>query len=485
MNLNRLVSELKAEEVIGETNIKITGIQYDSRKVVKGNVFVAINGFKVDGHDYIEHALDNGAIAIVVEKDVSISHDAVIIKVKDTRKALAKLSSEFYGNPSKKIELIGVTGTNGKTSITYIIDSILKMNNKKNGIIGTVGSFVDGTHIDTKNTTPESLELQRIFSKLVKADAYSCVMEVSSHSLELSRVENCDFNVGIFTNLTKEHLDYHQSIENYYNAKKKLFYMTSKCNIINIDDKYGRKLIKEISTLDTPLLTYGIEYESDIYATDIVYSATGVIFSLNTPKGNIKVNMNIPGKFTIYNGLAAASCAYAYGIDLNDIKLGLEQIKGVKGRFEVIPTDKDFTVIIDFAHTADALEKILNVIDDFSEGRKIIVFGAGGDRDISKRAPMGEVAGTHCDLCIVTSDNPRTEDPQQIIDHIIEGIKKVNGDYIAIVDRKEAIEYAIKNSKPKDIILLAGKGHESYIIIGDTTFPFDERKIVLEALKTL
>lgn len=485
MNLDKLILELDVEDVIGVTNVKVNGIQYDSRKVKKNNIFVAIDGFKVDGHDYIENALDNGAIAVILEKDVNINSNVAIIKVKDSRKALAKLSSAFYDNPSRKIELIGVTGTNGKTSVTYIIDSILRASNKKTGIIGTVGTYVNGIHINTKNTTPESLELQQIFSQLVKAGTDCCVMEVSSHSLNLSRVDYCDFKVGIFTNLTKEHLDYHNNMENYYNAKKKLFYKTSKCNIINIDDDYGRELIKEISTLNTPLYTYGIKYESDIFATDIQYSATGVSFNLNTPKGNININMNIPGVFTVYNSLAAASCAYVYGVDLKDIKLGLEQIKGVKGRFEVIPTNRDFTVIIDYAHTADALEKVLKAIDDFAEGRKVIVFGAGGDRDISKRAPMGEVAGSYCDLCIVTSDNPRTENPQKIINDVVAGINKSNGKYITFIDRKEAIEYAIKNSKPKDIILLAGKGHETYTIIGDKTLPFDEKNIVLDILKDL
>lgn len=486
MKLNELIFDLEAEKIIGQTDIDITGIAYDSRKIDKGNVFIAIEGFKADGHKFIDEAIKRGAKAIIVQKNViDSSEEATLIKVKDTRQALAKISSEFYDNPSNKFNLIGVTGTNGKTSITYIVESIFRACGKKTGIIGTIGSRIDGEHIETKNTTPESLELQQVFAHMLDSKIDSCVMEVSSHSLELSRVAYCNFHVGIFTNITKDHLDYHKTFENYYNAKKKLFHMTRKCNIINIDDEYGKKLVEELSELETPLLTYGIECKADIWATDINFKATGVSFKLHTPKESIDVNMNIPGIFTVYNGLAAASCAYVYGVDLKTIKEGLEQIKGVKGRFEVIPTDKDFTVIIDFAHTADALEKVLCVIDQFAEGRKIVVFGAGGDRDISRRAPMGEVAGRHCDLCIVTSDNPRTEEPKKIIDDIIKGVEKVNGNYIAIVDRKEAIEYAIKNSRPKDIILLAGKGHETYTIIGDKVLPFDESKIVKEALKTI
>lgn len=485
MELNKLIFNLDAEVISGQTDIDVTGISYDSRNINRGDVFVAIEGYKVDGHDYINDALKKEAKAIIVQRDVLFDTEATLIKVKDTRQALAKMSSEFFNSPSSKFDLIGVTGTNGKTSTTYIAESIFRAGNRKTGIIGTIGSQINGEHIETKNTTPESLELQQVFDQMLKSGIDSCIMEVSSHSLELSRVAYCNFDVGVFTNITKDHLDYHKTIENYFNAKKKLFYMTSKYNIINIDDEYGKKLIEELSKLNTPLLAYGIEKKADIYATDIIFMATGVNFRLHTPKGSISVNMNIPGAFTVYNALAAVSCAYVYDIALEDIKKGLEQIKGVKGRFEVIPTNRDFTVIIDFAHTADALEKVLCVIDQFAEGRKIAVFGAGGDRDITRRAPMGEVAGRHCDLCIVTSDNPRTEEPQKIIDDIVEGVKKVNGNYITIVNRKEAIEYAIKNSRPKDIILLAGKGHETYTIIGEKVLPFDESKIVKEALELL
>lgn len=483
MKLNKLIFDLEVEAVKGKTDIEVNEIAYDSRKVNKGDVFVAIEGFKVDGHEFIGEAIEKGASTIIVQNDVEYESEIPLIKVKNARQALAKISSIFYNNPSEKFNLIGITGTNGKTSITYIMESIFQVGGKKTGIIGTIGSQVDDKHIETKNTTPESLELQQVFDQMLKSGVDNCVMEVSSHSLELSRVAYCNFEVGVFTNITKDHLDYHKTFENYFNAKKKLFYMTKRCNIVNIDDEHGKTLVDELSKINTPLLTYGVEHEADVYASDLQFKATGVSFKLHTPKGSIDVNMNIPGIFTVYNGLAAATCAYVYDISLNDIKKGLEQIKGVKGRFEVIPNKKDFTVIIDFAHTADALEKVLCVIDQFAEGRKIAVFGAGGDRDISRRAPMGEVAGKHCDLCIVTSDNPRTEDPQKIIDDIIEGVKKVNGNYIAIVDRREAIEYAIKNSKPNDIILLAGKGHETYTIIGDKILPFDESEIVREALK--
>lgn len=485
MRLSIIISGLDIEAVSGHTDIDITGIAYDSRAVKEGNVFVAIEGYKADGHGYINEAIKNGAKAIIVQRDVFVNSDLAIIKVKDTRKALAKVSSGFYNNPSEKFYLIGITGTNGKTSTSYIIESIFRASGKKIGVVGTIGCQINGKYIKTKNTTPESLELQQLFNEIIKSNIENCVMEVSSHSLELSRVDNTDFDVGIFTNITKEHLDYHKTFENYYNAKKKLFFMTNKYNIINIDDEYGKLLIDELSRVNIPLLTYGIESKADVYATDLCFKATGVSYKLHIFNNATDINMKIPGIFTVYNCLAAAACAHVYGIDISHIKEGLEKVEGVKGRFELVPTNQDFTVIIDFAHTADALEKVLSAISQFSEGRKIIVFGAGGDRDRTKRAPMGEVAGRYCDFCIVTSDNPRTEEPQKIIDDIIEGVKKVNGNYISIVDRKEAIEYAIKNSKPKDIILLAGKGHETYTIIGDKVLNFDEREIVKEALKKL
>lgn len=485
MRLGVLISGLDIESVSGHTDIDVTGIAYDSRTVKEGNVFVAIEGYKVDGHNYINEAIVNGAKAIIVQRDVFINSELTIIKVRDSRKALAKISSEFYNNPSKKFYLIGITGTNGKTSTSYIIESIFSSSGKKIGVVGTIGCQVNGKYIKTKNTTPESLELQQLFNEIIKSNVENCVMEVSSHSLELSRIDYSDFDVGIFTNITKDHLDYHKTFENYFNAKKKLFYMTKKYNIINIDDEYGKLLVNELSKVNTPLLTYGIENQADVYATDLRFKATGVSFKLHLLNNTTDISMKIPGVFTVYNSLAAATCAHVHGIDISHIKEGLEKVEGVKGRFELVPTNQDFTVIIDFAHTADALEKVLSAIEQFAEGRKIIVFGAGGDRDRTKRAPMGEVAGRYCDLCIVTSDNPRTEEPQKIIDDIIEGVKKVNGNYISIVDRKEAIEYSIKNSMPKDIILLAGKGHETYTIIGDKVLTFDEREIVKEALKNL
>ncbi|AFS78308.1 UDP-N-acetylmuramoyl-L-alanyl-D-glutamate--2,6-diaminopimelate ligase MurE [Gottschalkia acidurici 9a] len=482
MKLNKLIDIENLLDVKGSLDIEITDVVYDSRKAKDGCVFVAIEGFKVDGHNFTEEVIKKGARAIIVQRDIDLEENITVIKVKSTRLALAEISSNFYQNPSSKLSLIGVTGTNAKTTTTYLIQSILENVDKKTGIVGTIGNIINGKLFKTNNTTPESLELQKTFSNMVESKVDNCIMEVSSHALDLNRVSYCDFETGIFTNLSVDHLDYHKTLENYLDAKIKLFYMTKKYNIINADDEYGKRIIEKIKNIDTPLLTYGIENKCDIYATDIVYHLNGVEFRLNTPKGSIDIKMNIPGEFSVYNALTAASCGYAYDLSLEDIKVGLESVKGVKGRFEVVDTDRDFVVIIDFAHTPDALEKALKSIKEFAKRRLVVLFGAGGDRDNSKRATMGEIAGKYADFSIVTSDNPRSEDPTKIIEDILIGTKKSTENYIAITDRKEAIKYAIENSKTNDIILLAGKGHETYTIIGEKTLPFDEREIVKEIL---
>lgn len=485
MKLRELVKNLDILEKHGNIDIDIENVAYDSRKVKEHGVFVAVKGFKHDGHKYITEAILNGAKAVITQIDIPAYENITIIKVKDSRLALAKLSSVYYNEPSKYLDLIGITGTNGKTSTSYLIKSILENAGRKTGLIGTIENIVDGEIIKSKNTTPESLDLQKTFNSMLKANTDICVMEVSSHSLELLRVESSDFNIGIFTNLTPEHLDLHKTMENYLNAKIKLFYKTKDFNIINIDDKYGLKIVRKLRNVETPLMLYGIDNKSDIHASEISNSLDGVKFLLETPKGNIDIKMNIPGIFSVYNGLAAASCGVALDIELENIKKGLESVAGVRGRFEVIHTNRDFSVIIDYAHTPDGYEKILSTVEQFSDGRKIIIFGCGGDRDRTKRPIIGEIAAKHCDLCILTTDNPRFEDPEEIIKEIIKGVKKANGRYIKIIDRKEAIRYAIENRRPKDVILLVGKGHETYKKIGDKILPFNEREIVFEILDEL
>lgn len=482
MNLKDITLGYQFDLVKGSLDIEITGIQNDSRKIEKGNLFIAEKGFTVDGHDYIHKAIENGAVGVVIEKEISIEEDATVIKVEDSIDALAKFSGIFHGEPWNKLDMIGITGTNGKTSITYFIKSILEEENRKTGIIGTIGAVIGNENVKIDNTTPNALVIHELLEKMVDKKTDACIMEVSSHSLELKRVEYMDFQVGLFTNLTKDHLDYHATMENYFNSKLKLFYKTNKFNIINVDDEYGKKIVETVGER-IPLLTYGIRNKSDIFGTNIEFTLSKVKFTLNTPEGSIDILLNVPGEFSVYNALAAAACAYGYNIPLETIKKGLESVEGIKGRFEVVPTNTDYTVIIDFAHTADGLEKVLTVIDQFAEGRKVVVFGAGGNRDKTKRPEMGETVGKHADLSIVTSDNPRNEDPEMIIEDILVGTKKSNGEYVKIVDRIDAIKYALDNAKPKDIILLAGKGHETYTIIQGKTYPCDERQIVLDYLR--
>lgn len=486
LNLLKLVNNLEFDIICGDLNIEITSIAYDSRKAEKNSVFVAIPGFSVDGHNFINMAINNGAKVIIVEKNIPIDSKVTVLKVKDSRNALAKISNNFYDNPTEKINMIGVTGTNGKTSVTYLLKSIYDKDNRNTGLIGTNGSIIKDKHIKNKNTTPESLDLQQLFSHMLEVDTSDCIMEVSSHSLSLDRVAYCDFNIGIFTNLSPDHLELHNSMEEYYKAKAKLFHLTKDYNIINVDEPYGERLAHEVKNIGPDLITYGVTNEADIYATNIEYSSDSVSYTVNTPKGSIDIKVNIPGIIYVYNSLAAIACAYCNNIDLNIIKEGIASVTGIKGRFEIVPTSKDFTVIIDFAHTEDGLEKALTTIKQFAKGRIILVFGvyaAAGEKGSDKRWGMGKVAAKHSDLAIVTSDNPKDQNPIAIIEEIVESIKIHDGEYAAVVDRKKAIKHAIEISRKDDIIFIAGKGHETTQIIGSEEIPFNESEIVAETIK--
>lgn len=481
MKLSSILNGYSYELVMGSLDVEVESVENDSRKVRKGSLFIAEKGYTVDGHDYIDMAIQSGAVAILIDRDIDIKNENVtVIKVENTLDAMAKIASNFYLEPYNKLNMIGITGTNGKTSTTYFLRSILKRKQKV-GLIGTMGAIIDEKELALNNTTPNSLKVQKLLSEMFISGVDSCMMEVSSHALDLKRVEYMDFDIGVFTNLSKDHLDHHLTMENYFNSKKKLFDKVKSCNIINIDDSYGKRLLETVNK-DIKTVGFSVKSKADVFATDIVFSLSKVAFKLNILNDSIDVKLNVPGEFSIYNALAAAAVAYQLNMSLEDIKLGLESVEGVKGRFEVIPTDTDYTVIIDFAHTADGLDKVLSVIDQFAEARKIVVFGAGGNRDKTKRPEMGEVVGQHADLSIVTSDNPRYENPQDIIDDIIVGTKRSGGDYVTIVDRVEAIKYALDMARPKDIILLAGKGHETYTLIGNQVIPCDEREIVLRYL---
>ncbi|AOY77433.1 UDP-N-acetylmuramoyl-L-alanyl-D-glutamate--2,6-diaminopimelate ligase [Clostridium formicaceticum] len=482
MLLTELLKGMVIEEIVGNDKINIDDIGYDSRNLKKNSLFLCIKGFKTDGHLYIKDAIRRGATAVMVERTVEVE-GVTVIRVKDTRKAMAAIASRFYGHPSRSLNLIGVTGTNGKTSTTYMIKKILETCGKKTGLIGTISNWIGEEKMDASRTTPEALDLQRLFKNMLEVEADSCVMEVSSHSLELQRVEECEFKVGVFTNLTPEHLDFHKTLEDYRNAKKKLFYKTSLCNVINIDDLDGRKIAEEMKDLSTPLLTYGIREQAEITARNIVMTMTSVSFDLITPKYTEKIELNIPGMFTVYNGLAAIAACYSMNIDIKNIKKGLKNLRGVAGRLEAVEEFKDFAVIVDYAHTPDALENVLKSVKDFTNNKLITVFGCGGDRDQTKRPVMGEIAGIYSDLTIITSDNPRTEDSMKILKMIEEGMNKTKGKYHVIEDRREAIVFALKSATKGDIILIAGKGHETYQIIGDSVFEFDDRKVALEIAK--
>lgn len=482
MKLCNILKGVKVLGFKGNLDVEIEGIAYDSRSIRQNYLFVCISGSVKDGHDYIDEAVSRGAVALLVEKDVE-REGVAIVQVEQSRKVLPIIASKYYNYPTDTLKLIGITGTNGKTTTTYMVKSILESWNKKVGLIGTISIEIGNKKIQSTRTTPESLDLQRIFREMLDEGADYGVMEVSSHSLEFGRVDGCKFHTGVFTNLTQDHLDFHKTIENYRKAKEKLFYMTKHANIINIDDKEGRTIASNIINKGIPLLTYGINEKADIMAKEIKISDEGVVFELITPDFNTKIKSSIPGRFSVYNCLAAASIAYVEGIDGKTISEGIEKILYVPGRSEVMNIDKPYKIIIDYAHTPDGLENILNSIKYYVKGRIITIFGCGGDRDKTKRPKMGVIAGRLSDYCIITSDNPRTEDPYSIIKQIEEGIKDTNCSYICIESRREAIKHAMEMAKSGDIILLAGKGHETYQVRKDKTIDFDERVIVKELLE--
>ncbi len=477
LQLSNIIGNYPVRGIKGDIDIEITGIEHNSKYIKKGNLFIAQKGYTHDGHNYISDAINNGALAIIKDKKIEVSDYITTIDVIDSTDALGYISAHYYHQPWMSMNTIGITGTNGKTTTSYIIKNILETNHEKVGIMGTMGILIDQKYKKLLNTTPDSLEIQRSLSLMVQNQIDSCIMEVSSHALEMKRVKYMDFNIGIFTNLSSEHLDYHETMENYFKSKLRLFYKTNKYNIINIDDSYGRRIIDQTNNI-RPIISYGIKNDADIHAFDIEYIKEKPSFSLKTPQGVIKIKLKILGEFNIYNSLAAAACCYGLGLDLKTIKNGLESFNGVKGRFEEVETNKDFKIIIDFAHTPDGIKESLRAIDKFAKGRRVIVFGAGGDRDRSKRSKMGKIAGENSDFLIITSDNPRSENPEDIANDILVGVKETNTDYKVILDRKEAINYAIMNSVCKDTILITGKGHETNMIIKGKEIPFDEREII-------
>lgn len=458
-------------------DVEISGICYDSRKIKKGDVFVCITGFAADGHIYANAAVSGGASAIIAERDLGLSVPTAVVD--NSRHALSFIADRFYDHPSGKFKLIGVTGTNGKTTTTFLVKKILEDAGLKVGLIGTNKNMIGDVDIPTERTTPESLELTQLFAQMAEEAVDCVVMEVSSHSLCLSRVDFCEFDVGAFTNLTQDHLDFHETMENYLAAKKKLFDMC-KTGIINADDEGGRQILADCSCVS---VSYGIDSATDIKASNIEFGADGVDFDCDSLGAVSHMHINTPGRFSVYNALAAVGICTALGVSADVIKKGLGDLNGVCGRAEIVPVNRDYTVMIDYAHTPDGIENILSSIRGFAKGRIVILFGCGGDRDKTKRPKMGKIAGKLADFCIVTSDNPRTENPTEIINEIIPGVEEAGGKYTVIENRKEAIRYALKNAQKDDVILLAGKGHETYQILAEGKIHFDEREVVREILE--
>ena len=493
MQLKEMLKDMNKYHLYGNQDTDITGICYDSRQVKPGYLFVAIKGNKKDGHSYIEDALAKGAAAIAGEEIDSLHTDKIKIGVQQSRRALAEISSAFYGHPYRELSLIGITGTSGKTTTAYVIESILQAEGVKTGVIGTINYRFKGKDYPASVTTPESLDLMRLLREMSDNDVSSVIMEVSSHALDQGRIGDCRFKVAIFTNLSRDHLDYHADMEKYFQAKSLLFNSLEKGDpiegpfaVINIDDLKGKTLI---SQTQASIITYGLKKEAQVRAEDIQLSRDGIRARLVLPTGEQQIRSSLIGEINLYNILAAVAVTYALKIDPTHIAQGVERLKGVPGRLEKVKNTRGLSLIVDYAHKPDALLKTLQTLRPLTTGRLITVFGCGGDRDKGKRHEMGRIAGDHSGLVFVTSDNPRSEDPLEIIEQIEAGLSRselpkrkwparledLSQGYFIEVDRRQAIEKAITVATDEDLILIAGKGHEDYQIIGDERRNFDDR----------
>ena len=489
MKLKEILVGISGIKAKGNLDLDITNVDSDSRNIRENGMFVAIQGYETNGVEYISGAIENGASVIMVEESVdlkklTIPENLTLIVVPDTRTALAICACNFYNNPSRKFKLIGVTGTKGKTTTTYMIKKILEKQGKKVGLIGTIATYIGDKKIeDSSRTTPESIKLQKIFNCMVEEKVDVVVMEVSSQSLKLNRVLGCDFDIGIFTNFTEDHIskNEHPDMQDYFNSKMKLFDMC-KVAFTNADDIYGAKVARIANTPE--ITTYGIDNFCHILAKDITITNSYVDFKVKIDNKNERIKTCIPGRFSVYNSLAAICACIKLGANAEQIKEALLEVR-VPGRSELVDNKKDLNIMIDYAHSPESLESILQAVKSYTKGRVISVFGCGGDRDSHKRSIMGEISGRVADYTIITSDNPRTEDPNFIVAEIETGIKKTKGQYTCIVDRKEAIKVAIEMANKNDIIVLAGKGHEPYQEINHEKYPFDERIIVRDIIENM
>ncbi len=466
-------------ELIGEgaPDVEVSGLAYSSRAVTPGTLFFCVPGFKADGHDFAADAVERGAAALVVERPLGLGVPEV--QVGDVRAATAEIAARFYGDPTAELDVVGITGTNGKTTTTFLVRSILEAADMQCGLLGTVASIVGGRREDVERTTPEAIDLQATFRRMLDAGDRACAMEVSSHALHLHRVDGVHFACRVFTNLTQDHLDFHPTMEEYFAAKRMLFERPGGPAIVNVDDPYGRRLADELDGV----VTFGIASADATYrATDVRFDTARSTFTLTSPDGEARVEMPLPGLFNVSNALAAIASARALGVPLDTAVAALAHAERVPGRFEPVDEGQDFAVLVDYAHTPDSIENVLRAARDITRGRLHVVFGAGGDRDASKRPLMGRAASELADHVVVTSDNPRSEDPESIVDPVLSG---AGGDAEREVDRRRAIQLAIESARDGDVVVIAGKGHEQgQEFEGGRKEPFDDVTVAREALRS-
>lgn len=491
MTIEQLVSVLNNVEVKGDVNKEIEFITHDSRRVRKNTLFVCICGTRVDGNKFIPQAIEAGACAIMTEKDVEVPADITVIKVPNMREAMELAVPYFYDYPGKKMRMIGVTGTNGKTSSTYMLRDILHKAGYKVGVIGTIKIMIEDEEMPIHNTTPDVIDLQEILDKMYKQNIDYVVMEVSSHALDMNRIAGCEYDTAMFTNLTQDHLDYHKTMENYALAKAKLFDSLSAPNlvksnknaVINLDDELGSKTMIEHTKCN--LITYGIKNDAVLKAENVEIKASGASFDVKYKDDCVHFDLKVTGMFNVYNILGVIGVALAEKISFDLIKETLEAFEAVAGRFELVRQGQDFSVIVDYAHTPDGLENVLKTAREIAKKRLIVVFGCGGDRDRTKRPIMGRIAAQLADVVIATSDNPRTEDPEFILSEVEAGVlPALHGNFHEkITDRRTAIFRAIELAQKDDIVLIAGKGHENYQILKTGTIHFDDKEVAIEAIR--
>jgi UDP-N-acetylmuramoyl-L-alanyl-D-glutamate--2,6-diaminopimelate ligase len=461
----------------GAPEVEVSGLAYSSSSVTPGTLFFCVPGLKVDGHDFAPDAVERGAVALVVQRPLGLGVPEVVVD--DVRAAMGPAAARFHGDPTAELDVIGVTGTNGKTTTAFLTRSLLEKAGVQTGLLGTVVSVVAGVEEPVERTTPEGIDLQRIFRRMLDGGDRACVMEVSSHALHMHRADGIHFAVRVFTNLTQDHLDYHGSMEAYYEAKKLLFTRPGGASIVNVDDPYGRRLAGEI---DQPT-TFAIDHDADFRARDVTFDVNGSHFTCATPDGEVELKTRLPGLFNVQNALAAVAAARAVGVPIDTIADALAEATRVPGRFEPIDEGQDFGVLVDYAHTPDSLENVLRAAREVTRGRLHVVFGAGGDRDRAKRPLMGRAAAEHADRVIVTSDNPRSEDPEAIVDQVLQG---AGPDAERVVDRREAIARAIESAEPGDVVVIAGKGHEQgQEFENGRKEPFDDRDVARQTLQAV